>query len=69
MQVFQELGRDALCPYDSPPAGHCHVGANVEISCDALPADLSEVSVKPAVKNSTPIDSRITQLTQMDRSF
>ncbi len=53
MQVFQELGRDALCPYDSPLAGQCHVGANVEILSDALPADLSEVTVKPLVKNST----------------
>lgn len=69
VRVSQELGPEALCPYDNSPVGHCHVGANVEISCDALPADLSEVSVKPAVKNSTPIESRITLFPQMDRSF
>ena len=53
VRVFQELDPDALCPYDSPLAGQCHVGANVEISCDTLSASLSEVTVKPLVKNST----------------
>ncbi len=62
MRVFQELGPDALCPYNSPLAGQRHVGANVEISGDALPAILSDVSVKLVAIKMTAFVRRITQV-------
>lgn len=69
MRVSQELGPDALCPCNSPLAGQRHVGANVEVYGDALPAIVSEVTVKIVVKKLTAVVRRITQVAKMNRSF